>query len=94
MDHDIIKLLEAKDQKAIALVEERYQKLIHYIAGTILLGRETVIEECVNDVYMKIWMYGARYDYKKASFKTYIKAITRNTAINHLRKIQTHEENE
>lgn len=94
MDHDIIKLLEAKDQQAIALVEERYRKLIHYIAGTILLGRETVIEECVNDVYMKIWMYGARYDYKKASFKTYIKAITRNTALNHLRKIQTHEENE
>ena len=94
MDHDIIKLLEAKDQKAISLVEERYQKLIRYIAGTILFGRETAIEECVNDVYMKIWMYGARYDYKKAAFKTYIIAITRITALNHLRKVQQHEEQE
>lgn len=94
MDHDIVKLLKKKDQKAIVLLEERYEKLIRYIAGTILADRDDSIDECVNDVYMKVWMHGAGYDYKKASFKTYIKAITRNTALNYLRKAKIWEEHE
>lgn len=92
VDRTIIKLLAQKDQKAINLIEEKYEKLIRYIAGTILYQRESDIEECVNDVYMKLWMYGSGYDYEKASLKTYIKVITRNTALNHLRKIRTQEE--
>ena len=69
MDHDIVRLLKKKDQKAIVLLEERYEKLIRYIAGTILMDRDDAIDECLNDVYMKIWLHGAGYDYKKASFK-------------------------
>lgn len=94
MDRYIIELLIKKDPKAINLIEEKYEKLIRYIAGTILYQRESDIDECVNDVYMKLWMHGSGYDYKKASLKTYIKVITRNTALNHLRKIRTFEENE
>lgn len=93
MDRYIIKLLAKKDQKAINLIEEKYEKLIRYIAGTILNQRESDIDECVNDVYFKLWTYGSGYDYEKASLKTYIKVITRNTALNHLRKIRTFEEN-
>lgn len=94
MDHDIVRLLKKKDQKAIVLLEERYEKLIRYIAGTILMDRDDAIDECLNDVYMKIWLHGAGYDYKKASFKTYIKVITRNTALNALRKVKVQEEYE
>lgn len=94
MDHDIVKLLKKRDQKAIVLLGEHYEKLIRYIAGTILADRDDEIDECVNDIYMKVWMHGAEYDYKKASFKTYIKAITRNTALNYLRKVKTQEEHE
>jgi RNA polymerase sigma-70 factor (ECF subfamily) len=43
-------------------------------------------------VYLKIWTHGAKYDYEKASFKTYLKAITRNTALNYLRKMKRLEE--
>lgn len=92
MDRDIILLLKKKDQKAINLIQERYEKLIYYIANTVLAGRESIVEECVNDVYLKIWIHGAEYDYKKASFKTYIKVITRNTALNHLRTMRRQEE--
>lgn len=94
MDHDIVKLLKSKDQKALTLIKERYERLIQYIAGTILKSRESEIEECTNDVYMKVWLHGAKYDYKKASFKTYIKVITRNTALNYLRKLTRQEEYE
>ena len=94
LDFDIIKLLRKNDQEAIVLIEDRYGKLIHYIAETVLGSRVSDIEECVNDVYMKLWTHGAEYDYRKASFKTYLKTITRNTALNYLRKIRRQEEYE
>ena len=82
----------ARDQKCIELIVQRYEKLIRYIAVTILHNRESSVEECINDVYLKVWTHGAEYDYQKASFKTYLKAITRNTALNHLRKMKRLEE--
>lgn len=91
-DQDIIELLEEQDEKAIALIVERYEKLIRYISVTILGGREESVKECMNDVYLKLWTNGARYDYEKALFKTYLKAIARNTALNYLRKLKRLEE--
>lgn len=92
MDRDIVELLAAKDQKCVELIAARYEKLIRYIAVTILGNRESSVEECINDVYLKMWMHGPEYDYAKASFKTYLKAVTRNTALNHLRKLHRLEE--
>lgn len=92
MDEDIIELLAKKDQRGIELIAKRYEKLIRYIAVTILRDRESSVEECINDVYLKIWTHSAQYDYEKASLKTYLKAITRNTALNYLRKLCKLEE--
>lgn len=92
MEEEIVKLLTARDERSIELIAQRYEKLIRYIAVTILRDREPSVEECINDVYMKLWTHGAQYDYRKASFKTYLKAITRNTALNHLRKLKRLEE--
>lgn len=92
MDQDIVGLLRARDQKSIELTSQRYEPLIRYIAVTILGNREQSVEECINDVYLKIWTHGAEYDYEKGLFKTYLKAITRNTALNYLRKLRRLEE--
>ncbi|MCD7735497.1 MAG: sigma-70 family RNA polymerase sigma factor [Lachnospiraceae bacterium] len=92
MDEDIVELLRDRDQKSVELIAERYERLIRYIAVTILRDREADVEECMNDVYLKLWTHGAAYDYKKASFRTYLKAITRNTALNYLRKLRRLEE--
>ncbi len=92
MECEIIELLAARDERGIELIARQYEKLIRYIAGTILGDRETSVEECVNDVYLKLWEHGAGYDYEKASFRTYLKAITRNTALNYLRKLKKLEE--
>ena len=68
VDHDIIEFLEAKDERAVALMAERYEKLIRYIAVTIFGDRSEYVEECINDFYMKILMKGHLYDFEKASF--------------------------
>lgn len=92
MDQEIVALLAAGEERGIELLAERYEKLIRYVAVTILGNREKSVEECINDVYLKIWKHGAEYDYKKASLKTYVKAITRNTALNYLRQLRRLEE--
>lgn len=92
MDLDIIEFLSQQDQRAIELVAERYEKLLRYIIVSILGDRQEAVEECINDVYLKIWMKGQGYDYEKASFKTYLKAIARNTALNCLRKTKRQED--
>lgn len=92
MDQEIVELLAAGDERGVELLVKHYEKLIRYIAVTILGNREKTVEECINDVYLKIWKHGARYDYKKASLKTYLKAITRNTALNYLRQLKRLEE--
>ena len=80
MDRDIIEYLSQRDQRSIELVAERYEKLLRYIIASILGERQETVEECLNDVYLKIWMKGQGYDYEKASFKTYLKAIARNSS--------------
>lgn len=94
MDDDIVALLRERDQKSIELVAERYEKLLRYIAVTILGDSETEVEECINDVYLKIWTHGAQFDWEKASFRIWMKAITRNTALNYLRKVSRRREME
>ena len=50
MEQEIVELLRSGDEKGIELVAERYEKLIRYIAVTILGSRETEVEESINDV--------------------------------------------
>lgn len=92
MDQDIIELLLQQDQRAIELTVKRYEKLLRYIIASILGDRKEAVEECMNDVYLKVWTKGHGYDYRKASFKTYLKAIARNTALNCLRRMKRQEE--
>ncbi|MCD8366220.1 MAG: sigma-70 family RNA polymerase sigma factor [Clostridiales bacterium] len=91
MDEDIVELLRERDQKSIELIAQRYERLLRYIAVTILRDHETEVEECINDVYLKVWTHGTAFDLEKASFRTWLKAITRNTALNYLRKVSRRE---
>jgi RNA polymerase sigma-70 factor (ECF subfamily) len=71
MEEEIIRLIRQKDEKGIELIAHHYEKLIRYIAATILRDRDSAVEECLNDVYLKIWTYGAQYDYQKC-FEAFI----------------------
>lgn len=96
---------DLKDQKIINLILEgnelgfiklanKYEKLLFYIAKSILGNRIEDVEECVNDTYLKLWNNIDKYDSDKASLKTYLIIIVRNTAINKLRDLSKHEKNQ
>ncbi|BCJ97781.1 RNA polymerase sigma factor [Anaerocolumna chitinilytica] len=90
-DEAIVNLLYEKNDLGLLKLSEKYERLLIHIAGTILGGRWEDIEECVNDTYMKLWKHIERYDMEKASLKTYLKVIVRNTAINKLRDLSRRE---
>lgn len=90
-DEAIVNLLYEKNDLGLLKLSEKYEKLLIHIAGTILGGRWEDIEECVNDTYMKLWKHIENYDMEKASLKTYLKVIIRNTAINKLRDLSRRE---
>lgn len=86
-DNKIVKLIKNQEEEGLKALSEKYEKLLVYIATGILGNNREDIEECVNDTYLKVWKHIESFDFEKASFKTYLSVIVRNTSINRLRKI-------
>lgn len=93
-DEAIVSLIFEKNELGISKLADKYERLLIHIAAGILGKRSRDIEECVNDTYLKLWNHIERYDMDKASLKTYLKVIIRNTAINKLRDLSKREERE
>ncbi len=53
-DSDIIELYFERSENAIVETEKKYQKYCYSIAFNILGSREDA-EECVNDIYTRLW---------------------------------------
>jgi RNA polymerase sigma-70 factor (ECF subfamily) len=93
-DEAIVNLIYEKDELGLSKLADKYEKLLIHIAAGILGSRSRDVEECVNDTYLKLWNHIEQYDMEKASLKTYLKVIVRNTAINKLRDMSRREERE
>ena len=87
-DEKIAQLLRNREEAGLYALAGKYEKLLLYIASGILGNCREDAEECVNDSYMKIWKHAGRLDLEKASLKTYLKVVVRNTALNRLRQIK------
>ena len=90
-DERILKLLINKDEKALYKLSGKYDKLLSYIISNIVGNRPEDVEECLNDTYFKVWKNAHKIDLKKASLKTYLKYVARNTAINRIRDLSKDE---
>ena len=53
-DQEILSLCQARDQRAIAALAEKYGAYCHTVAHNIL-GDHPDAEECVNDAYLAVW---------------------------------------
>ena len=53
-DSKIISLFMHRSDKAIKVLEEKYEKLIRSVIRRIIADKED-IEECVNDTYLGVW---------------------------------------
>ena len=92
MEEEIIELIKSENNEGMQLLISNYSGLIYYIVSNIVKGQED-IEECMNDIYMKIWKSIDSYSSMKAKFTTWITAISRNSAIDYAKRTKgIHEE--
>ena len=65
------------------IISQYLKPVYRFVFG--LVGEEAVAEDLTQDVFIKVWKKIKSYN-SKYSFKTWLFAVARNTAIDYLRK--------
>ncbi len=81
---ELIIALQNKNQAALKRIYDMYSANVYGIVFNILKD-ETLSEEVVQDVFVKIWNNSSSYSEKKGRFFTWILNIARNAAIDKTR---------
>lgn len=81
-DREIISLFNARNERALAAVSEKYGSTCFGIAKNILKNAQDA-EECVNDTYLKVWE--SIPPEQPESLCAYAAKVTRNSAIDRYR---------
>lgn len=84
-DSSILSRVAQGESSGLNDLYDRYKTLVFSIALHVLGNREDA-EEVTLDVFSKVWENAGDYIAKKATVKTWITAITRNRAIDLLRR--------
>ena len=88
---DFIERLKQGDPEGAEGLMQQYKPLIVYLISPIL-SNERDREDCLSEVFMKVLENIHQYDPGKASFTTWLTAITRNAALNRLRQNRNRRE--
>ncbi|MDR6300839.1 RNA polymerase sigma factor [Mesonia maritima] len=76
----LIAELQQKNPKAFERIYERYSESTFGIIYSIV-NEQTIAEEILQDVFIKVWNNAESYDASKGRFFTWLLNIARNTAI-------------
>jgi RNA polymerase sigma-70 factor (ECF subfamily) len=88
-----IEQLRARNEHALEYVVERYGGLLYSILRKKLYLIPDRIDECFDDVLLKVWDHAENFDESRCEFKTWLAAIARYRAIDYLRKAKREEMN-
>lgn len=91
-DTALMHMLALKDGNALSDLYDRYGRLVYSIALNSV-GDQNVAEEIVQDVFTRVWEKADTYNAGIAKVSTWIITITRNRAIDELRKSKARREN-
>ena len=77
-----------RDESSYILLIEKYSRLMWKIACDILKGSANTadIEDCISEVFYKLWKSPETLDPDKGNLKNYLAKMTKNAAIDFLRK--------
>ena len=90
-EENYIQRLRAKDERALEFVIEKYGGLLYSIIRKKLNLIPDMVDECFDDVLLKVWDHSEDYDEEKCDFKGWIAAIARYQSIDYLRKAKREE---
>ena len=88
-EQELIELLKTKNEDGLTALSTHYGPLMRYIIAPILHDPRDQ-EDCLAEVVLRVWDNIDSYDPRKGSWKAWLTAITRNTALNHVRALSRH----
>lgn len=93
LEKHIVELLQERNEKAISLLYDNYADTLLGVANKVVRDPE-LAQDVVQESFVKIWKKADSYDPKKAKLFTWLFRITRNTAIDKLRSVNTKSDKE
>lgn len=85
MQENTVEWLLEKNEQGMDALLLHYGPLMRYIIAPILQNPQDR-EDCLSEVSMRVWEKIGQFDGEKGSFRAWLTAITRNTALNHARR--------
>ena len=83
-DQELILLLQKGDQRAIALILEKFGDALYGVIYRMVQS-EAIAKDLMQDACVKIWKNGDKYDPNKGKLFTWLLRIARNTALDTIR---------
>ena len=93
LEKHIVELLQERNDKAISLLYEHYGDTLYGVAKKVVRDEE-LAQDVLQESFVKIWKKSDTYDASKAKLFTWLFRITRNTAIDKLRSVNTKSDKE
>ena len=87
-DAELLTQLRRGESRAMAMLYDRYARLVFSLAVKILNDRAGA-EEVVQEVFVKVWRRARDYDAARGKFSSWLTGITHNHAIDELRRRRT-----
>jgi RNA polymerase sigma-70 factor (ECF subfamily) len=84
-DSNLVAAIRSGDQTAMAALYDRYSSIVYSVALRVL-GDTGAAEDILQDVFMQLWRNPNAFDSSRGSLGAWLAVITRNRAIDSLRK--------
>ena len=84
-DAEIIARICSGDEGAVALLYDRYSRVVYAVALRVL-SDSSAAEDILQDVFMQLWRKPQAFSASRGSLATWLAVIARNRAVDQLRK--------
>jgi RNA polymerase sigma-70 factor (ECF subfamily) len=84
-DQALLDQITNREAEALSVLYDRYGRLLYSVAYH-LVGHQQLAEEITLDVFRRVWEKSASYRADRASVRTWLTSMTRNRAIDILRR--------
>ena len=84
-ESELVARIHAGDEQAMAVVYDLYSPVVYSVALRILQNASTA-EDVLQEVFVQLWHNPSAFDAARGKLITWLAAITRNRAIDVLRK--------
>jgi len=85
----LVEMLHSKNRDTFLHLIEMYNKLLWVVVASVLggVGTNEDIEECISDVYVRLWLNPEIYDPQKGTLKTFITIVAKRKAFDKYRQL-------